>query len=124
MSIVGKWKITDANVFDMSFKQSWRKVADVLADENVHPMQKGMARAVYVFGEDGKALMLIPKGIAPAGEAESYDDDYDLMKASEWKEEGGKLYIAAFENGNTEWNEIVPDGDGFILFDMHRVEKA
>ena len=46
------------------------------------------------------------------------------MKSSEWKEEGGKLYIAASENGNTEWNEIVPDGDGFILFDMHRVEKA
>ena len=58
MSIVGKWKITDANVFDMSFKQTWRKVADVLADENVHPMQKGMARTVYVFEEDGKALML------------------------------------------------------------------
>jgi hypothetical protein len=123
MGIIGKWKVTDANVFGKDFKQTWRKTEDVLADESVHPMQRGLARTVYVFEEDGRALTLLPKGIVPAGEAESYDDDFDLAHAAQWKEEGGRLFISTIENDNIEWNEIVPDGEGYIVLGMHRIVK-
>jgi len=124
MSIIGKWKVTEANVFDKSFKYTWRKAEDVLTDESITPFQKVFARSVYVFEEDGRALTLLPKDLIPADEAEgAYDKDFVITHTGQWKEENGKFFIATEENGNTEWNEIVPDGGSYIILNMHRIEK-
>ncbi len=123
MSIIGLWKITDMNAMDMSFKQTWRKIDELLADDGVHPMQKIMAQAVYLFREDGKALQLMPKE-AVGGEGEPYDDKYVIGMQTDWKEEGGKLFIAAEENGEPDWQELVPEGDGYVMFNMFKIVKA
>ena len=125
MGIIGKWSVTEAKVFDKDFKYTWRKVADVLTDGSITPFQKVFARTVYVFEEDGRALTLLPKELIPAAEAEeAYDTALAVAHTSQWKEEGGKFFIATEENGNTEWNEIVTDGEEYIILDMHRIAKA
>ena len=123
MDIIGFWKITDINAFDKSFKQTWRTVEDVLADESVHPMQKVMAQGMYLFREDGKCLQLMPKELV-GGEGEPYDDKLVIGKEDDWKEEGGKLFIAAVEDGENDWQEAVPDGGGYVIFNMFKITKA
>ena len=123
MSITGLWKITDINAMDKSFKQTWHTVEDVLADENIHPMQKVMAQAMYLFRGDGKCLQLMPKEIV-GDDGDSYDEKYVIGRTADWKEEGGKLFIAAEENGENDWQEIVPDGESFIVFNMFKIAKA
>ena len=123
MNIIGLWKITDMNAFDKSFKQTWRKADELLADENVPPMQKAMAQAVFLFREDGKSLQLMPKEVT-GGEGEPYDDKFVIGHIADWKEEGGKLFIAAEENGENDWQEIVPEGDSYIMFNMFKIAKA
>ncbi len=108
---------------DKSFKQTWRTVEDVLADESIHPMQKIMAQGMYLFREDGKCLQLMLKEIV-GGDGESYDDKYVIGQTSDWKEEGGKLFVAAVEDGENDWQEIVPDSDSFIIFNMFKIAKV
>ena len=123
MEIIGKWKVAEANVMDMKFKQTWRLVEDMLADASVNPMQKAMARTVYQFNEDGTALQLAPKELDEGGEYEAFDDSYVIGNSTHWKEENGRLYIAAEENGEDDWIEMIPDGKFLTLFNMHRIAK-
>ncbi len=120
MDIIGLWKITDVNVMDIDFNQTWRKVEDMLADESVHPLQKAMAQARYLFKDDGTWVQLMPKELDRDGKFESYDDSYVIGHTAGWKEEGGKLLT---EMDGNEWQEMVPDGDGFIAFSMFRIVK-
>lgn len=122
MDITGFWKVSEANVFDKSFKQSWRTVEDIAADPEVNPMQKAMSRAAYAFEADGTVNMLMPKELDPS--METYNDEYGISKKTEWKEEGGKLFIAAEENGGQDWQEIVPAGDAIELFGYHRAVRV
>ena len=46
MDILGMWKIAEVNAIDMNFKQTWKTVEQVAADESIHPMQKTMAQGV------------------------------------------------------------------------------
>ena len=123
-SIIGLWKIVEVNVMDMEFNQTWRSVEDLTADEAVHPMQKAMAQAKFLFREDGKALQLMPKALDTRGEHEAYDDSYVIGRETDWKEDGGKRYLSTVENGNVVWQEIVPSGDGYVIFDMFKIVRA
>ena len=123
MSIIGLWKITDLNAMDKNFKQTWRSVDELLGDDSVHPMQKVMAHAMYLFNEDGKALQLMPKEIV-GDDGEPYDDKYVIGRIADWKDEGGKLFIAAEENGEPDWQELIPEGDSYIIFNMFKIAKA
>lgn len=124
MSIIGLWKITDMNVIDMNFDQTWRAVDGVLADETVNPLQKQMAQSKFLFREDGRALQLMPKELDKSGRFMAYDDKFVISKETKWKNEGDRLFIAAEENGEADWQEIVHDGDGYVLFDMFKIAKA
>lgn len=124
MDITGMWKVSEVNVFDKDFKQTWRTSADILADGSINPMQKLFAQTCYKFEEDGTAVSLMPKALVPAGEAEAYDDEYVLAKKTQWKEENGKLFIAAEENGEADWQEMTPAGEGFEIFGYQRIVKA
>ncbi len=121
MDIIGLWKITEANVMDMDFNQTWRKVEDILADDSIHPMQKAMAQNMYLFGEDGKMLQLMPEEYDKENKYEKYDENYVIGHKADWEEKEGRLFFAAEGNGQTE---IVPDGDGFIIFDMYKIRKV
>ena len=123
MDIVGLWRIAELNAMDMSFNQTWKKVEGLDSDPDVPMMQKMMAKTTFVFKEDGTFLQLAPKEMA-GGEGEPYDDDHVIGHKSEWKEEGGKLLIASEENGEYEWSEVVPAGDGFEIFGFFRIVKA
>ena len=124
MDITGMWKISEVKVFGKDFKQSWKATADILADESISPMQKVFAQSSYKFEEDGTALSLMPKAIVPAGEGEAYGDEYVIAKKTQWKEENGKLFIAAEENGEADWQEMTPAGEGFEVFGYQRIVKA
>ena len=125
MDIAGKWKITEINAFDKSFKQTWRAASDIIADGGTDPVQKAMAQSVFVFEADGGFKQLMPKAIDAGGEYPAYDDDYVIAKISKWKEENGKLFVAAEENGQDDWQEIqsVQD-DGLVIFGFFKIAKA
>ena len=122
MNITGTWKVTEVCVFGEDFSQSWRTAEDILADESIHPMQKAFAQSVYRFEEDGTLLSLMPKELA-AGMGEPYDDNYVIAKKTKWKEENGKLFLAAEANGSDDWQEAVPTGTGYEVFGYQRIAR-
>ena len=126
MGIAGKWIITDVNAFDKDFRQTWRTAADLIADSEANPMQKAMAQSVFVFDENGEFKQLIPKELDADSEYAAYDDSYAVAKKSKWKEESGKLFVAAEENGEDDWQEIVkaPDGEKLVIFGFFKIAKA
>ena len=124
MDITGFWKVSAVNAFDKNFKQTWKTSDEIAADDSINPMQKAMAQGAYVFAEDGTMISLMPKKFVPAGEGEPYDDTYVIAKKSAWKEEGGKLYSAAEENGELDWQEMKPVDGGYELFGFQRIAKA
>jgi hypothetical protein len=126
MSIAGKWIISEVNAFDKNFKQTWRAAGDVIADSGASPMQRAMAQSVFVFEEDGGFKQLVPKELDAGGEYPAYDDSCVIAKVSKWKEENGKLFVAAEEDGQDDWQEIqsLPDGSGFIIFGFFKIVKA
>ena len=123
MTVTGLWKVSEVNVYDEDFNQSWKTTEEITADENIGPMQKAMARAAYLFEEDGTLLSLMPKEIA-GGEGEAYDDNYVIAKKTAWKEQEGRLYAAAEENGSQDWQEIVQVNDALELFGFQRIVRA
>ena len=126
MGIVGKWIITEINAFDKSFKQTWRTVSDLLADSDANPMQKAMAQSVFVFEEDGAFRQLMPVEIGADSGFPAYDDKFVIAKTSKWKEENGKLFVAAEEDGQDDWQEVqtLQDGESCIIFDFFKIAKA
>ena len=122
MNITGLWKVTGVCVFDENFTQSWRTAEDVLSDDSVNPMQKAFARAAYQFREDGTLLSLMPKELAD-GMGEDFDDTYVIARKTKWKEEDGRFYIAAEENGEDDWQEMLPAGEDFEVFGYQRISR-
>ena len=122
--IEGLWKITEMNAMDMNFRQTWKSVADLDSDPDVPAMQKVMAKALYLFRKDGTFLQLMRKEFDEDGEFEKYNDDLVIGKTGGWKEEDGKMFIAGEENGEPEWSEIVPSGDGLEIFGFFRISRA
>ena len=123
MDIVGLWRIAEINAMDMSFKQTWKKAEDLDSDPGVPMMQKMMAKAKYMFEQDGTLLQLMSKDIV-GEDGEAYDDDHIIGHRSKWKEENGKILVATEENGEDEWSEAVPTEDGFEIFGFFRIVKA
>ena len=129
MKLSGMWKITAMSVVevdpqDHSISKTWRGSEDIIGDERIHPMQRLFAQGVYKFEEDGTAYSLMPKALVPAGEGEAYNDEYVIAQKTQWKEEDGKLYIAALENGEPDWQEMIPAGEGFEIFGYQRIARA
>ena len=129
MNITGLWKVSEINVVkvnreDHSITRTWRTSEDIAADGSVNPMQKGFAQSAYKFEEDGTALSLMPKAVVPEGEGEAYDADFVIAKRTQWKEEDSRFYIAAEENGEPDWQEMIPAGDGFEVFGYQRIVRA
>ena len=129
MSIIGLWKVKELNVVEVnkethSITRTWRTSEDIAADGSVNPMQKAFAQSAYKFEEDGTVLSLMPKAIVPEGEGEAYDDEFVIAKRTQWKEENGKLFLAAEENGELDWQEMIPAGDGFEVLGYQRIQRA
>ena len=124
MDIQGLWIISEVNAIGMNFEQTWRTVADLEADANVPPMQKMMAKTAYYFDQGGKLTTLIPKELDRNGECETFDDSYVVSHETSWKQENGKLFVAAQENGDDGWQEAVPTDNGFEVFGFFRIVKA
>lgn len=122
MDIIGFWRICAVNVFDQDFNQTWRTAEDILADSSVSPMQKAFAQGAYQFEADGTLLSLMPKQFAEP-DSEPFNDEFIIAKRTQWKEENGTLYAAAEENGEPDWQEMVPAGDGFELFGFQRISR-
>lgn len=122
MNITGTWKVTEVCVFGEDFSQSWRTAEDILADSTVSPLQKAFAMAAYQFEDDGTALSLMPKEVT-GGEGEPFDDTYVIAQRTKWKEENGSLFIAALENGEDDWQEMLPAGEGFEVFGYQRISR-
>ena len=119
MDIIGMWKIAEVNAMGNDFKQTWKTVDELNADENVHPMQKVMAKAAYLFEQDGTFKQLMPKEIA-GDDGEPYDDKYVVGHVGNWKEENGKILT----EGDDGWQEAVPTAGGFEVFGFFRIVKA
>lgn len=119
MDIIGMWKIAEVNAMGNDFKQTWKTVDELNADENVHPMQKVMAKAAYLFEQDGTFKQLMPKEIA-GDDGEPYDDNFVVGHVGNWKEENGKF----FTEGDDGWQEAVPTENGFEVFGFFRIVKA
>ncbi|MBQ8120412.1 MAG: hypothetical protein IJ172_06525 [Ruminococcus sp.] len=119
MDILGMWKIAEVNAIDMNFKQTWKTVEELTADENIPPMQKQMAQSVYLFEADGTLKQLMPKELA-GGEGEPYDDKYVVGHVCGWKEEDGKLMV----EGEDGWEEAPATADGFEVFSFFRIVKV
>ena len=126
MDILGKWIITEVNAFDKSFKQTWRAASDLIADSEANPMQKAMAQSVFVFEADGTFKQLMPKELDADGEYPAYDDDSFIAKTSKWKEDNGKLFVAAEENGQDDWQEVqmLQDSESLVIFGFFKIVKA
>ena len=123
MDIVGLWRIAEMNAMDMSFKQTWKKVEELDSDPDVPMMQKVMAKAEFLFEQDGTYLQLMPKAVV-GDDGEAYDDDHVIGHRGKWKEKDGKIFAASEENGEDEWSEAVPTEDGFEVFGFFRIVKA
>lgn len=129
MELIGMWKVSEMNVVEVnketrSITRSWRTAEDIAADAGINPMQKIFAQSFYKFEEDGTAFSLMPKELVPAGEGEPYDDSFVVAKKTQWKEEGGKLFIAAEEDGGLDWQEMLPAENGYEVFGYQRIVKA
>lgn len=118
MDIIGMWKIAEVNVMDNDFKQTWKTVDELNADENVHPMQKIMAQAAYLFEQDGTFKQLMPKEAA-GGEGEPYDDNFVVGHVGKWKEEDGKLMV----EGEDGFEQAPATDNGFEVFHFFRIVK-
>ncbi|MBR4696914.1 MAG: hypothetical protein IKP18_00495 [Candidatus Methanomethylophilaceae archaeon] len=121
MSIEGLWKISEINALDSDFNQAWRSAEGLDADEGVSPMQKAMARSMFLFEQGGRYLQLLPKDLGPG---EVYDDDHVIGRVGSWKTEDGKVFVDTEENGAQVWSEAVPFGDGFEVFGFFRLVRA
>ena len=119
MDILGMWKIAQVNVMDKDFKQTWKTAEQVAADDSIHPMQKVMAQAAYLFEQDGTFKQLMPKAIV-GDEGEPYDDKFVIGHVGKWKEEDGKI----FTEGDDGWEEAAPTAGGFEVFHFFRIVKV
>ena len=87
-------------------------------------MQKAIAQGAYLFRDDGTVISLMAKALVPEGEGEAFDSNYVIAHESKWKNEGGKLFIAAEENGQDDWQEMIPVGSGFEIFGYQRIVRG
>lgn len=124
MELTGLWKIAEVCVFGSDFSQKWMTVEEMDADASVNMMQKVMAKTMFDFKDDGTVLALMPKEFDKDNEFGEYDDKYGVSNTFKWKSEDGKLYIAARENGEDDWQELVPNGEGFEAFGYQRITRA
>lgn len=139
MNIIGKWKISEAMVFDKDLKSTWRAAADILADDTLEDYVKESVAYRYVFTDDGKALTLFPipadmpreelDELLSSGEASLYDDNTIIVEEKEWKEEDGKLLYNTGVKGEvlgeevSPWTEIRPTADGIELITFRLVRE-
>ena len=140
MNILGKWKITEVQVFSSEgLNLVWRTATDILADEKADDYVKQSLQYKYIFTEDGKALLLYPipanapkeeveKAIA-SGEFKLYDDNTMILEEKAWKEENGKLYFDSGAKGEvlgeavSPWVEIKETADGIEVMSYRLVRE-
>lgn len=124
MEISGLWKIGAVCVFGKDLSQKWMTSEEIEADASVNMMQKVMAKIVYDFREDGTVLALMPKEYDADNEFGEYDDKYGVSHSFKWKEENGRLMIAAEENGEDDWSEMEPVEGGYEVFSYQRITRV
>lgn len=139
MNIIGKWKITEQNVFDKNFNRSWRTSEDLVADPEVEDYIKQSINYIYVFTEEGKMLLLFPipadapkeevEAAIASGEFRLFDDHTMILEEKDWKEEDGKLMFDSGTKGEvlgekiSPWIEIM-EIKGGIEFNGYRLAKV
>ena len=137
MNIIGKWKISEAMVFNEDLTQTWRTAAEILADDKLDDYVKESIGFGYAFTDDGKALTLYPlSGDIPkeeldemlsSGKASLYDESTIIVEEKEWKEEDGKLLYNTGMKGEvlgetvSPWVEIKPTADGIEVMSFRLV---
>ena len=105
----------------MDIKEFAKELSE--ATKNMSDEQRATVRQMFEKVADQLDAPCAASAV-PRGEGEPYDDKYVIGMQTDWKEEGGKLFIAAEENGEPDWQELVPEDDGYVMFNMFKIAKA
>lgn len=139
MNIVGKWNISETQVFNIkTFKLDWRTAEDIMADESAEDYVKESLAYSYIFTENGRVLVVMPipanvpkekiDAAVASGEFSLYGDSYMIIEEKAWKEENGRFFLDTGAKGEvlgekaSSWVDIKETADG-IEFLTYRLVK-
>ena len=139
MEILGKWKVTEAQVMNKDFKMVWRTAADIMADDSLDDYVKQLISYSYCFTDDGKALTLFPipenlpqeelDAALASGELKLYDEKTMILEEKAWKEEDDKLFYDTEAKAEvlgeklSSWMEIKQTATGIELMAYRLVKE-
>jgi len=139
MDIIGKWRITEAEVFNPDLTKTWKTEAEIMADSSLEDHVKQSLSFRYLFNADGSALILFPiPADAPkeeidaaiaSGELKLHGDNDMILEEKAWKEENGKFYFDSGAKGEvfgeaiSPWVEIKETANGIELMSFRLVKE-